>query len=349
MENKELNKELKEIKEQETQIQLLPTKDEVSSLEMIAQKLHQSGLFTHLKNPYQALAVVEYGRELGIPPMAALQSMAVINGKICVESKLMLAQFQKQGGVIEVLKRTKEACKIRFIFGKNIQEVEFTIEDAKRIGLDKKDNWVKYPEEMLFWRCIAKGVRSTAPGVMLGAYTIEEMTEGEATTVEELKQNQQNQPQENTIIEYKEQPQEEPKTQEIQEQPKKEPQPQNTEYKDRTINVKQRNLIYIRASEAGVSDKEIHEIIKKEFNKDSVRSLNNKEMDELLNIIRVYKEIRQNLIEKFKEKAKNIDKDQLLEKLKKYNKRIKDIDKAPYQLTTDQLDKILTELEGGQK
>lgn len=171
----------------ERSISLLPQKSEIPVLEVIAEKLFKSGLFVHLKNPYQALAVIEYGRELDIPPMAALQTMAVINGRICVEAKVMLAQFQRHGGKIEVLERNKERCRIKFNFFGSEQVVSFTLEDAKRMGLLDKDNWRKYPEEMLFWRCVAKGVRATAPGVMLGVYTIEEMTEGAAVSIEDLR------------------------------------------------------------------------------------------------------------------------------------------------------------------
>lgn len=317
-EEKKLN-EQQETYQEEAKTQLVPTTNEVSSLEMISKKLHQSGLFTHLKNPYQALAVVEYGRELGVPPMAALQTMAVINGRICVEAKLMLAQFQKNGGVIEVLERNKNICRIRFTFGKNVQEVSFSIEDAKRIGLTNKDNWVKYPEEMLFWRCIAKGVRSTAPGVMMGAYTIEEMTEGEAVDIEQLQQKIDNiepQPEtqpttESTIEPYTVDNENNESTKPI--EPKK-------------ITVKQRNLIYLRASEAKVTDEQLHEYIKKNFNKDSVKDLNNEEMDKLLQDLEKTKQEYKKLRQRFDELVNQLsdkDKEQVLELIKKFNKKIK--------------------------
>ncbi|MDD4924313.1 MAG: hypothetical protein PHF74_05715 [Dehalococcoidales bacterium] len=155
-------------------------------LEVIAEKLNKSGMFPHIKNGMQAFSIVEYGYELGIPPMAALQSMAIVSGKLCAEGKLMLAQYIRAGGNYQVLTRTKEKSAIKWSYRGQEGVTEFTTQDAQRIGLLVKDNWRKYPEEMLFWRNVAKGIRAYAPDVMLFAQTVEEATQGAALTVDDL-------------------------------------------------------------------------------------------------------------------------------------------------------------------
>jgi hypothetical protein len=173
-------------------------------LKAIATDLHKSGLFKHLANPQQAIAVVEYGRELGVPPMQALQTMAVINGKIGMESKLLMGLAKRAGYDMEIIKNTDEECEINLIDLKGKKhKVKFDWEEAEQLGVTKKWNKekkqyeLKYPYKtqpanMLLQRCVAKAVRRHAPETLLddgsgmGMYTIEELSGGDITTVEEL-------------------------------------------------------------------------------------------------------------------------------------------------------------------
>lgn len=161
-------------------------------IERVAGTLFKSGLFNHLKNVTQAVAVIEFGREMDIQPMQALQMMAVINGKIAMASQLMLAKVKKQGCDVEIIEQTDDRCIINFIRDGKKHKVEFTFEEAKQLGAaingrgEIKDNYVKQPANMLFWRVVSKAIRYYAPDLLLGGYSIEELTEGRATTVDEL-------------------------------------------------------------------------------------------------------------------------------------------------------------------
>ncbi len=154
----------------------------------IAEKLHQSGLFTHLKNSGQAVAVVEYGRELGVPPMQSLQMMAVIKGKIAMQSQLMLALVKRQGCDVVIKIQTAEKCIIDFQRDGVSHEVMFTFQEAKNLQLTYKDNWKNQPANMNFWRVVSKAIRYYAADLILAPYSIEEATEGEHLTVEDLKE-----------------------------------------------------------------------------------------------------------------------------------------------------------------
>lgn len=161
-------------------------------IERVAGTLYKSGLFNHLGNVTQAVAVIEFGREIGIQPMQSLQSMAVIKGKIAMTSQLMLALVKKQGCDVEIIKQTNEECVINFIRDDKKNKVTFTFEEAKQLGAASdgkggiKDNYKKQPANMLFWRVVSKGIRYYAPDLLLKVYSIEELTEGRATTVDEL-------------------------------------------------------------------------------------------------------------------------------------------------------------------
>jgi len=59
----------------------------------------------------------------------------------------------------------------------------FTIEDARRAGLLKKTNWIKYPISMLIARASAIGIKSIFPDAIFGdfgmAYELDELEDSE--------------------------------------------------------------------------------------------------------------------------------------------------------------------------
>jgi hypothetical protein len=148
------------------------------NLRMLAQDLLNSGLFPNIKNVAGAITVIEYGKELGIPPVAALQTMSIVNGRLCLEAKAIMAVFQNHGGKIKILERSKTLAKIEL--SKEGQESyvhEYTMEQAKTEKLAGKDNWLKMPETMLFWRAVATGIRLFDPGAIFGLYSREELND----------------------------------------------------------------------------------------------------------------------------------------------------------------------------
>jgi hypothetical protein len=148
------------------------------NLRMLAQDLLNSGLFPNIKNVAGAITVIEYGKELGIPPVAALQTMSIVNGRLCLEAKAIMAVFQNHGGKIKILERSKTVARIEL--SKEGQESyvhEYTMEQAKTEKLAGKDNWLKMPETMLFWRAVATGIRLFDPGAIFGLYSREELAD----------------------------------------------------------------------------------------------------------------------------------------------------------------------------
>ena len=146
------------------------------NLRMIAKDLLESGMFPGVKSIAGAVTIIEYGREIGIPPVAALQTMSIIKGRLSIESKALLALFHNTGGKTDILKKDATGAQVKFSkAGMKAFTDSFTIEDAQAKGFLSKDNWKLYPEEMCYWRCIAKGIRAFDPGVALGFYTTEEM------------------------------------------------------------------------------------------------------------------------------------------------------------------------------
>lgn len=123
-------------------------------------------------------AVALMGAELGIPMWAAVNNINVINGKPTIAPQLMLSKIYGSGALrdlkISVSDTQASVTMWRKGFDSPHTEV-FTMEDAKRLGLNTKDNWNKQPKTMMKWRAVAACARIVVPDVILGMYTQEEM------------------------------------------------------------------------------------------------------------------------------------------------------------------------------
>jgi hypothetical protein len=150
--------------------------------------LAKSGFYADARDPAKAAVKVMIGMDLGISPTAAIQGIHTRedSGKIAfiIESKLLGSVIKQRDGYdYKVVERTAENCILRFFKdGKAVDDdeglagpdVSFSKEDADRADLTgptrsgKPGMYDKYPEEMLFWRCLAKGIRIHFPELMAG-------------------------------------------------------------------------------------------------------------------------------------------------------------------------------------
>lgn len=157
------------------------------SLQKVSDGLFASGLFPNAKNKYGAFAIVEYGFELGVPPMMALKNINIISGQLACNGQLMLSLAMQKGVTYEVQKEDDKGCKIVFHRqGHKDYTAEFTEKDAQAAGLLGKDNWKKYAKDMYFWRAVVKGIRRIAPDAAMGMYTPDEITEGKVLNVTDI-------------------------------------------------------------------------------------------------------------------------------------------------------------------
>lgn len=127
----------------------------------------------------KATAVIMYGKELGIGPMEACQSIDVIQGKPTQKPQSMKAMVHKKlpTAIFRPVRTTDEEAVYEAARpGDPPREFSFTIKDAERLGLMSKDNWKKQPKVMLSWRCIGNVCRTVFPDCLSGvSYTPEEL------------------------------------------------------------------------------------------------------------------------------------------------------------------------------
>ena len=145
------------------------------NLRTLATEMLNSDFFKGIQKAPQAMAIILHGHEIGITPTVALQTISIVNGRMCISTTVLQALFQKRGGRIEVVERTDKKAVVEFSRpGWKPYKHEYTMEDAKAEQLWSKDNWVKRPKTMLLYRAISGGLRVYDPGSFLGVVTTEE-------------------------------------------------------------------------------------------------------------------------------------------------------------------------------
>ena len=128
------------------------------------------------------LVAMQWGREIGLAPLQALQNIAVINGKPSVYGDAAMALVQASP-VCEDIEETIEgegtpnpvAVCIAKRKGRKPVVARFSLEDAKRAGLwGKPGPWQAYPKRMMQMRARGFALRDAFPDVLKGLITVEE-------------------------------------------------------------------------------------------------------------------------------------------------------------------------------
>ena len=145
-------------------------------------------------NPGNVLVAIQWGMELGLQPLQAMQNIAVINGRPSIWGDAMLAIVRGSGlleSIKEDISETGAVCTIKRR-GEEAVSREFTQEDAKRAGLlGKSGPWQQHPKRMMQMRARAFALRDVFPDVLRGVAIAEEARDlpvvkdmGEADVVE---------------------------------------------------------------------------------------------------------------------------------------------------------------------
>lgn len=175
---------------------LLPDPQTWKTMADMADALFRSGLLpASIKSPQAAVAVIQKGTELGIPPMYALSNIVVIQGKPTANAELMLALIYRDhgDGAIVFTQSTNSECEVAYKRRSwtKAQTYTFTMADAQQASLLGNQTWQKYPAAMLRARCISAVARMAFPDSIGGMYTSEELgadvdvIDGEVVIVEQ--------------------------------------------------------------------------------------------------------------------------------------------------------------------
>lgn len=128
-------------------------------------------------NPGNVIVAIQWGAELGLPPLQAMQNIAVINGRPSIWGDAVLAIVRASGLLVSITEDLRDdgaTCTVQRR-GEDPVARTFTVEDAKKAGLfGKQGPWQQYPKRMLQMRARGFALRDVFPDVLRGVYIAEE-------------------------------------------------------------------------------------------------------------------------------------------------------------------------------
>jgi hypothetical protein len=131
--------------------------------------------------PGNVLVAIQWGREVGLGPLQALQNIAVINGRPSIWGDAAIALVRGHPDCLSVQEGVEGEGDARQGWcevtrrGEAPQRRTFSVADAKRAGLwGKSGPWTQYPDRMLQLRARGFAIRDVFPDALRGVMTREE-------------------------------------------------------------------------------------------------------------------------------------------------------------------------------
>lgn len=123
-------------------------------------------------NAANAFVAAETGAALGLEPLQALASIAVINGRATLSSDLMAAVIRRAGHTLRIVENSPESVTATLIRADD-KKFEFAVtwdkDKAVKAGLwGQKGPWSQYPTQMLRARAITEVARQGASEALMG-------------------------------------------------------------------------------------------------------------------------------------------------------------------------------------
>jgi hypothetical protein len=158
---------------------------------------------SNLDSKEKIVTVIQHGRELGLDPVTSLGGIHVIKGRTVISSAILGALLKRNGYEFiftkdfdkeEAADNPKTEVTLYWVSKTLNREMcatfSVTWKEMSLAGYTTKDNWAKYPKNMMRARCLAYAVRAIAPEVLLGVYSDTELVDampntGKRVTIDE--------------------------------------------------------------------------------------------------------------------------------------------------------------------
>lgn len=162
----------------------IPSEHEMMVYHTMAEQAVESKMYRGIGDKAGVMMIMLASRELGIPPMQALNGgLHIINGKVEISARMMNALIRKEGHVIQVVESNDMRCKLKGIRRDTGETAyaSFSLEEAQKAGLIKSGGgWAKFPADMCFARALSRLARQLFADVIGIGYV-----EGEISQVNE--------------------------------------------------------------------------------------------------------------------------------------------------------------------
>lgn len=161
------------------------TPEYVTALQAYSKVLYDGGLTPKgAKRPESVAALIEIGRDVGLPATMAVSWIMVLNGRPSIWGDAAMALI-RSSGLLESVREWTEgefgtdeytACfELKRVGAAEPRVTKFSWADAERANLTTKPGpWQEYPTRQLMWRAKSWGCRDEFPDVLCGLIFVEE-------------------------------------------------------------------------------------------------------------------------------------------------------------------------------
>jgi hypothetical protein len=122
-------------------------------------------------NPGNIIVAIQWGAEIGLPPLQAMQNLAIINGRPALWGDAVMALVRGSGLLEDFREEVTDQGATCTVKRRGEQPVSrhFSVEDAKKAGLwGKQGPWQQYPKRMLQMRARSWAIRDVFTDVLKG-------------------------------------------------------------------------------------------------------------------------------------------------------------------------------------
>lgn len=156
----------------------------MEAVQKLGQVYAASGFFGAVTASTATASIINAALE-GISPLEYRAKYHTFeNGTTSVKSDYIQREFHRLGGEWRFNEWTAEVCDMTFTYKGGTLPMKVTIAEFKANGVacgkdgkTLKDNWRKFPREMLKARCMATAIRAICPEALGGMYTQEEVAD----------------------------------------------------------------------------------------------------------------------------------------------------------------------------
>ena len=155
-----------------------------AEMERLAADMANSGLFG-FKTKQEAMSIMMIAQAEGKHPATAARDYDVINKKLAKRAEAMMRDFMEGGGRVKWNALTDEVADATFSHPQGGEvRISWDMARALQAGLSTKENWRKYPRQMLRNRTVSEGVRTVWPLATSGMYERGEVEDFTGKTID---------------------------------------------------------------------------------------------------------------------------------------------------------------------
>lgn len=191
------------LKKEQMNTALVAATNTQERLEIATQMIDSGIVPKSFTEPAAVVAACEMGAELGLKPYVALNNIYVIQGRPTLSAASMVALVQARGVAVKVTEDFKafqhgdgetgvEDVRTSVTIYRKLKELDMVMEyehsktwnECDLAGWTAKDNWSKYPKNMLRARTISEALRLYCADILQGIYSTDEILDTMDATYE---------------------------------------------------------------------------------------------------------------------------------------------------------------------